>query len=277
MTQLSILIPAYKATATLPKLVQRLLAQAGSRHDVEIVISPDDGESYETLLPLDSRIVFAPAGLKSGPGVARTRALVAARGDHVTWVDADDWIEDHYLDNLFTGLEHHRAFAVRPEYRECGHRVRGLEANILSASGLAGFYGSVPVVAPKAWLACFADVVAEDVIATMQVLHSNGGRLPVVNAGYHFLLNDDSFCAVHGATFTVAYQENLHNLKELCRQLTAPDLESSLRMLFESRLAMSTRFDEAIANDPGADYHRFVLGDLKKIPAPYSGPLGRWY
>ena len=277
MPHISILIPAFNATRTLPGLVEHLLAQAGSRYDIEIVISPDDDSDYPSLLPDDPRITYAPSGLMSGPGVARTRALNAASGDHVTWIDADDWVDEGYIASLHIGLEHHTAFAVRPEYRRQGSLVRRLNVNRLDAKGLSHFYGSIPVVAPRDWLTCFPDTVAEDVIASMRVLRLNAGTLPVVNAGYHFLLNQDSFCAQNGALFSCAYSDNLNNLEALSASMGGSDSIPDLKLLFESRLAMSIAFDEAIAGDPGADYHLFVLGRQQKPIQPYSGPHGRWY
>lgn len=278
MPQLSILIPAYNSTCSLPPLVMDLLAQAGSAYDIEVVICPDDGADYASLLPNDSRITFAPCGMKSGPGIARTRALNSAKGDFVTWVDADDWLDDSYLASVFNGLERYKAFAVRPEYRRQGSFVRRLNAEVLDAKRLCNFYGSVPVVAPRHWLTCFPDVVAEDVIASMRVLHANGGSLPVVNAGYHFILNDESYCARYGAAFSVAYRDNLSSLESLARSMGCADLVDDLKLLFETRLAMSEKFGCEIALDPDADYHQFILGQGKKpIESSYAGPFGRWY
>lgn len=278
MPHLAILIPAYNATLSLPPLVRHLLTQAGSRYDIEVVISPDDGEDYTDLLPNDPRITIAPCGIKSGPGIARTRALNSALGEFVTWVDADDWVDDSYLASIFIGLEHHTSFAVRPEYRRQGSLVRRLNASVLDPERLCDFYGSVPVVAPRQWLKCFPDVVAEDVIVSMNVLRANEGSLPVVNAGYHFLLNDESYCARYGADFSMAYRKNLMNLEGLAGLMGSAELVDDLRILFESRLAMSEKFDREIALDPCADYHRLILGQRKKlIESSCAGPFGRWY
>lgn len=276
MPQLSILIPAYNSTRSLPPLVVNLLAQAAGRYDIELVICPDDGADYPSLLPDDSRITFAPCGLKSGPGIARTRALNSAKGDFVTWVDADDWLDDSYLANVFMGLERHTAFAVRPEYRRQDGVVRRLNANVLDAKRLCDFYGSVPVVAPRHWLTCFPDVVAEDVIVSMRVLRANGGSLPVVNAGYHFILNDESYCARYGATFSVAYRDNLSSLESLAISMGTAELVDDLKILFETRLAMSEKFDSEIALDPDADYHQFVLCQSNKpIESSCASSFGR--
>ncbi|WP_455233050.1 glycosyltransferase [Geopseudomonas aromaticivorans] len=95
--RLSLLIPAHQAMATLPPLVCKLLAQAGDAYPVEIVISVDDGQDYRAILPADERIRYAEEGFKSGPAVARNRALAEATGSHVCPIDADDDVSDLFL------------------------------------------------------------------------------------------------------------------------------------------------------------------------------------
>lgn len=90
----SILIPAFRAAATLPRAVASVRAQAGFA-DWEIVVAADDETDYARLLRRVGlggpavRIVRTGA-VGSGPGPARNVALAAARGRLIALLDADD-------------------------------------------------------------------------------------------------------------------------------------------------------------------------------------------
>src|SRR5215470_9513811 len=89
----SVIIPAYRAAATIGRPVQRLLAQ--SEEDWEAVIVADDGADYAALLAdvglSDRRLRFLPSGREAGGApAARNIGLAAARGRLVTPLDADD-------------------------------------------------------------------------------------------------------------------------------------------------------------------------------------------
>ena len=103
--QLSIVIPLYKSSRHLPRLVERLSATAG---DAEIVFV-DDASGDGTLklatelaaanFPGTSQVLALPENL--GVFGARKSGVEAARGDFVTLVDADDdWDDDYFAELL---------------------------------------------------------------------------------------------------------------------------------------------------------------------------------
>lgn len=90
----SIVMPAYRAEASIGAAVRSVLAQTYPHW--ELIVVADDGVDYQTLLPADRRLTLAYTGAwGSGPSAARNRGLDAARHPLVTFLDSDDvWYPD---------------------------------------------------------------------------------------------------------------------------------------------------------------------------------------
>lgn len=90
---ISVVIPAYRARATIARAVGSLLAQTWD--DWEAVVVSDDGDDYQAVLRgaglADERLRFASTG-RVGAGCHRARnvGLAAARGAMIGNLDADD-------------------------------------------------------------------------------------------------------------------------------------------------------------------------------------------
>ncbi|HEY1576176.1 MAG TPA: glycosyltransferase family 2 protein [Terracidiphilus sp.] len=90
---ISVLIPAYNASAFLHRAVRSALTQSYAPLEVLIV---DDASTDETLAVAnelanqDPRVHILTLPTNSGPGSARNLGLAAARGDWVALLDADD-------------------------------------------------------------------------------------------------------------------------------------------------------------------------------------------
>lgn len=99
---ISVIVPIYKAEKYLRRCIDSILAQTYT--DFELLLiddgSPDrSGEICDEYAKQDSRVrVFhKPNG---GVSSARNLGLDNAKGEWITFVDADDWVELNYLDNL---------------------------------------------------------------------------------------------------------------------------------------------------------------------------------
>jgi succinoglycan biosynthesis protein ExoO len=89
----SVIMPAYRAGATIGRAVQSVLAQTGVA--VELVLCADDDLDYARMLPDDlhsgDRVTFCRTSApRSGPSVARNIATRQARADIIACLDADD-------------------------------------------------------------------------------------------------------------------------------------------------------------------------------------------
>ena len=102
MPFVSLVIPVYNAAQTLPKCLDSLVHQRF--HDWEC-ICVDDG-SFDDSLAILNRYAREDARFKvlsqpnSGPSAARNRGLDVATGEWIAFIDADDWVDEHYLSSF---------------------------------------------------------------------------------------------------------------------------------------------------------------------------------
>ena len=126
---ISVIIPCYRAAATLRRAVDSALT--GAPTDLEVLLvddgSPDDtGALCDELAAADPR-VRALHRANGGAGAARTTGLDAAHGDWVLFLDADDallpglWAALDALttdaDMILFGLTRESSGAVKPTAR----------------------------------------------------------------------------------------------------------------------------------------------------------------
>jgi glycosyltransferase involved in cell wall biosynthesis len=93
-TQISIIMPVYNCASFLASALDSMLAE----RDVALeLIAINDGSTDDTLAILreaargDARVIVLDQP-NQGPALARNTGLQAARGQWVTFVDADDWV-----------------------------------------------------------------------------------------------------------------------------------------------------------------------------------------
>lgn len=102
----SIIVPIYKVEKYLPRCIDSLLRQ--TYPDFELILvddgSPDGcGAICDRYAQLDSRIRVLH---KSNGGLsdARNAGMALATGEYLAFVDSDDWVADHYLEQLYRSL-----------------------------------------------------------------------------------------------------------------------------------------------------------------------------
>lgn len=114
---ISIIIPIYNAEKYLEKCITSILGQSYS--DFELLLIDDGSRDGSAVIcnyfrKRDSRIKYFYQQNK-GVSAARNNGLEKASGKYLTFVDADDWIEETYLEKLFTGIE-------KKELALCGYK-----------------------------------------------------------------------------------------------------------------------------------------------------------
>ena len=99
---ISIIVPIYKAEVFLPRCIDSVIAQTYTNWDLLLVDdgSPDkSGKICEEYSRKDARIkVYHKQN--GGVSSARNYGLDKARGEWVSFLDADDYILPSFLDNL---------------------------------------------------------------------------------------------------------------------------------------------------------------------------------
>lgn len=102
--QISIIVPAYNAEAHIPALVENVRKQ--TFEDWELILVNDGssdatGEVCELFVHKDARIHVIDQE-NQGPSAARNRGIKEAKGDWITFVDADDALLDNFLLSMMT-------------------------------------------------------------------------------------------------------------------------------------------------------------------------------
>jgi len=98
--ELSVVVPCHNVLGYLPDTLRSLRENAGP--GIEIVLVDDastDGtrELLEQQVPTVPGAVLVPSGHNRGLAGARNLGLAAARGEHLTFLDGDDWLAPGYL------------------------------------------------------------------------------------------------------------------------------------------------------------------------------------
>ncbi len=102
LTMISVIVPVYNIEKYLPRAIESILNQTVK--DIELILVNDgstdsSGEICEKYARVDSRINILHKE-NGGAASARNKGLDVARGELVSFVDGDDWIEREMLEEL---------------------------------------------------------------------------------------------------------------------------------------------------------------------------------
>jgi len=110
--EVSILIAAWNASATLPRAVDSVLSQSGVTFEILIIddASQDDtlkvahryATNFDTITAIENPV-------NGGPAVARNKGLAMASGRYVTVLDSDDYMDTGRLESLVELAKNHQA------------------------------------------------------------------------------------------------------------------------------------------------------------------------
>lgn len=107
MKKIDIIIPAYNAAQTINKCIDSLLDQT-IQQDYQIIVI-NDGSRDETLKKLakysDNDKVKIVNKANTGASNTRNKGIELADSKYITFVDADDYVNEDYLESLYTQYE----------------------------------------------------------------------------------------------------------------------------------------------------------------------------
>ncbi|MCM1292334.1 MAG: glycosyltransferase [Bacteroides sp.] len=118
MTSISVIVPVYNAECYLRECVDSILAQTFA--DFELILVDDGSKDSSTAIcdeyaARDPRVrVIHQAN--AGVSAARNAGLDAARGEWISFVDADDWIEPEMLGDLICKAQEKNADVVSCDF-----------------------------------------------------------------------------------------------------------------------------------------------------------------
>lgn len=122
---ISVVITAYNVAEFIEKSIQSVLNQ--TLKDIECVVvldKPTDNteEIVEALAQTDERIVVVKNETNVGAGLSRRYGVANSSGDYILLLDGDDWLDEDFLEKLYT-----RAVEMDADITSGG--VRLLESN----------------------------------------------------------------------------------------------------------------------------------------------------
>lgn len=195
--RVSVIIPAFRAFDTLARGLETVAACGLPERAVEIVIAPDDGADYSRFSDgWGQRRVLPPGPVRSGAGPTRNRALAAASGDFIAFLDADDSWEEGYLAATLPLARAHGVAFGRTSIVEDGREILRLPRTAtLHFTDVGATGASFHPVLRRDWAGPFVNRPSQDVLHTVEALALAGGRAPVAEPAYRIHLNPVSTTA----------------------------------------------------------------------------------
>ncbi len=102
MTKVSVIVPAYNAEKTIKKCIDSIMNQTFDDYEV-IVINDGSTDNTKDLLDMYKnnpklRVINKKNG---GIGAARNDGIKEAKGDYITFVDSDDYVDKKILESFY--------------------------------------------------------------------------------------------------------------------------------------------------------------------------------
>jgi len=100
---ISVIVPIYNAEVYIDNCVNSLLNQTYKKIEIILVDDGSQDNSYEICEKLeerDNRIVFV-SKVNGGASSARNRGLDEAKGEFITFVDVDDYVEETFVQTMY--------------------------------------------------------------------------------------------------------------------------------------------------------------------------------
>lgn len=266
----SVVIPVFRAEATLERAVASLVAQTFT--DWEAIVVADDGGDPRGLLAAvgldDVRLRHVSSG-GVGTGCARARnvGLAAARGRHVTRLDADDLFLPDRLARLVPLAEARGAATdmVSVVDDATGRVVRETRLDdggaVATAADLALLHCPLaPLVARARAPIWFDDVdIAEDVLYLFALEERVGPLAVLTERLYEYRVRLGSMC--HGADGAERAERSYAAIDGRLAAAGFPQISAersaAARSVFAAKRAFNRRFAEAFAAGRARDFQDF--------------------
>ncbi len=131
--KLSVIVPIFKVEPYLRKCIDCLLEQDLSPEDYEIILvddgSPDECPGICDKFAVHYKNVKVIHQINKGLSAARNSGLVAAQGEYVQFVDADDYLEPDVLKGLVEKMDQDELDVLRFNYQNVNERYEVFEPN----------------------------------------------------------------------------------------------------------------------------------------------------
>lgn len=262
----SVVIPAYRAGATVIAAIRSVLMAGLAEEQIEILLESDDATDYAAAAALSPAVRVAVSGaVGSGVGAARNRAMARARGEWLAFLDADDLFAPGYLARLLPPARAHSAAAAPLEVIEAGETILRLWQHQprLTFTDLAASGASVRLMVARAHCPPFAEALSQDILHAVEVMAARGGSLPLSAVPYRLCLTPQSVTAAGDFSARV-HDSYLAHIDRLEASTLPPEMARAAAEVFRAKIDLNAAFT---ASDPGRSYYRFIA-DRMQHPTP---------
>ena len=262
--EVSVIIPAYHAQDTIRRALDVVSTAGIPLSDVEIVISPDDGEDYAPFVPSDMRLTQASIGpIATGVGAARNRAVQASSGRFVAFLDADDSWEPGYLaSSLPIARRDGLVFTPTRVMRDGTEILRTLGGPDMTLSDLARTGASHHPVLARELVGTFRGGPSQDVLHAVELLAARAGRVAASKRAYELHLRDGSVSRSHGfpARVARAYRDMISDI-EAGRTRVPVNMRKSASDVFRQKLKLNQDFERSGA----VGFYEYMADRLREM------------
>lgn len=145
----SIIIPAFNASATLDRALASVAAQTYPHWEAIVVDDASDDDTAAVVLRRgDPRCRIIRRAERGGPSAARNDAIVAAKGELIAFLDADDeWLPEKLARQVAAQAAHSAAGLIACD-------MRAIHED--GSEGPSVFTRQLPSAGPEAWKALLA-------------------------------------------------------------------------------------------------------------------------
>lgn len=135
MNMITVVVPAYNSEDTISRCINSILNQ--TYQDIQLIVVDDgskDGtkKTIEELKKIDSRIELISIP-NSGVSHARNVGIEKARGDYITFVDSDDYIDETMYESLIELIKDYNV-----DIAHCSYKNVSEDGTILKRIGYSG-------------------------------------------------------------------------------------------------------------------------------------------
>lgn len=104
--EISIIVPVYNAELYLHKCIDSILSQ--TFHNFELLLINDgsvdrSGDICDEYCRIDKRVKVIHK-VNGGVSSARNLGIEKSRGKYLSFIDSDDWVENHYISTLYNSI-----------------------------------------------------------------------------------------------------------------------------------------------------------------------------
>jgi succinoglycan biosynthesis protein ExoO len=284
MTNISVIIPAYRAEVFIARAVASLLGQ--KMQDFEVIIASDDNQDYISILATqdiqDPRIKCVyTGGVRTGLSHARNTALAAANGQIIVSLDADDALAPDYLADMVPLAMQHGAAISQVEF-----------IDHVSGKPLINCFKPYPqgfLKLEDLYLAC-VHTYASMVFDRTRIKHSWNEQIPLLEDAvflaqcsdtlggvwysdrplYRYYHRDGSLCntADAAARFLEAGKVIRQMMESGGIKLNNAHIRKVLTAYIAKNDAMEIAFEKAVKAGEARDYQDFLNKNIAMLHAP---------